>query len=120
MIKTTIEIDRLLIHAHHGVIPQERLVGNDFEVSLRLIYPAHSAVDNDCIDGTLNYATACDVVREVMAEPSNLLENVCGRLQRALMKRFPLIESGTVKVAKLHPPIPSAQMQQVAVELTWA
>ncbi|MEF2643966.1 MAG: dihydroneopterin aldolase [Paramuribaculum sp.] len=120
MIKTTIEIDRLQFHAHHGVIPQERVVGNDFEVSLRLVYPAQSAVDNDCLDGTLNYATVCAVVREVMAEPSQLLEHVCGRLQQALLERFPLIESGTVKVAKLHPPIPSAQLHQVAVELTWA
>lgn len=120
MIKTTIEIDRLQFHAHHGVIPQERVVGNDFEVSLRLVYPAQSAVDNDCLDGTLNYATVCAVVREVMSEPSQLLEHVCGRLQQALLERFPLIESGTVKVAKLHPPIPSAQLHQVAVELTWA
>ncbi len=119
MTKTTIEIERMLIHAHHGVIEQERVVGNDFEVSLRLVYPAQSAVDNDCLDGTLNYAEAYALVQKVMAEPSNLLENVCGRLQRALTERFPLIESGTVKVAKLHPPIPSAQMQRVAVELSW-
>ena len=119
MEKTTIEISCLRCHAHHGVMPQERIVGNDFEVSLRVVYPARLAIESDSLDGTLNYATACEIIREVMTEPSQLLENVCGRLRQALMERFPLIESGMVKVAKLHPPTPSVQMQHVAVELCW-
>lgn len=34
MEKWIIEIDRMKVRANHGVFPQERIVGNDFEVSL--------------------------------------------------------------------------------------
>lgn len=115
----TIEINRLRIHAHHGVMTQERTVGNDFEVSVKLLYPADEAITHDNLDGTLNYAEACDEIRRIMAEPSALLENVCGRLRHALCQRFPNIKNGTVRVAKLMPPIPGVQLENVAVELSW-
>lgn len=119
MEKIVIEIDRLALRACHGVMEQERLVGNDFEVSLRVVYPAAAAVESDCLDATLNYAEAVDVVRGVMAEPSALLENVCGRIRRELVARFPAIESGMVRVVKLHPPIAGVKIAGVAVELSW-
>lgn len=115
----TIEINRLQIYAHHGVMHQELVIGNEFEVSVKLLYPAEDAIKNDNLGATLNYAEACDEIKRVMAQPSALLENVCGRLHNALCSRFPLIKSGTVKVAKLKPPISGAQMESVAVELTW-
>ena len=114
-----IEINGLAVRARHGVFPQERAVGNDFEVDLRIEYPAREAVDHDRLDATLNYAEAAAVVREVMSVPSQLLENVCGRLRVALMERFPAIIAGRVRVAKLNPPIAGAQLRSVAVELSW-
>lgn len=119
MEKIVIEINGLAIRAHHGVIEQERTVGNDFEVSLRLAYPASAAVESDHLESTLNYADVIGVVREVMAEPSALLEHVCGRLRKALMERFPLIEGGMVSVAKLTPPVAGVKLRSVAVELAW-
>lgn len=115
----TIEINKLLIHARHGVMDQERTVGNDFRVSARLVYPAGMAVESDKLDGTLNYAEACEEIRKVMATPSALLEHVCGRLRISLTERFPKIICGSVRVEKLNPPIPGTQMESVAVELSW-
>lgn len=114
----TIRINRLRLYARHGVEAQERVVGNMFEVDLELDYPATAAVALDRLDGTLNYAEAVDTVKEVMAEPSALLEHVCGRLRDALMERWPAISRGTVTVAKLSPPI-SAPLGSVSVTLRW-
>lgn len=36
--KTYIDIERMQIRAHHGVLEQEKRVGNLFEVSVRLFY----------------------------------------------------------------------------------
>lgn len=119
MDRVTIEINGLRCYACHGVMEQERIVGNEFEVSVRLVYPAIDAVRDDDLARTVNYAEACDVIKHVMASPSALLENVCGRLKAALMARFPLVESGCVRVAKLCPPIPNVQLDSVAVELSW-
>lgn len=115
----TIEINRLCLRSRHGVMAQERIVGNDFEVSVSLVYPAADAVRTDRLDATLNYAEVCDVIKSIMDRPSALLEHVCGRLRDALIKRFPLISSGRIRVAKLNPPIEATQLESVAVELAW-
>jgi len=115
----TIEINALRIRAFHGVMPQEAVVGNDFEVTVHVRYPAGSGVDRDDLAGTLNYAEACTLIREVMAKRSMLLEHVCGRLQKALLERFPLITGGMVRVAKLTPPVSGVQLESVAVSLKW-
>ena len=36
---TTIEVNALRVYAHHGVMPQERAVGNEFEVTVHVKYP---------------------------------------------------------------------------------
>lgn len=115
----TIEINRLRIHSRHGVYAQERIVGNEFEVNVRLVYPAEDAVRTDNLEATLNYAEACDIIKHVMSEPSALLEHVCGRIRAALLERFPLISRGSIRVAKLNPPVESTRLESVAVELTW-
>lgn len=104
--------------AYHGVLPQERAVGNDFEVSLRLLYPFERAMENDDLSATLNYAAVHEVVRREMAVPSQLIEHVAGRIYRALLKEFPEISGGTITVRKLHPPIP-ASTASAAVEINW-
>ena len=113
---TSINLNRLRFHAFHGVMEQERRVGNTFEVSLTVRYPFEKAMTTDCLDHTLNSALLYDVIATEMQQPSQLLEHVAGRIIKAAKARFPLIEGGTIKVAKLCPPI-KAQMQSVEVQV---
>ena len=68
----TVEVNGLRLFAHHGVGEQERKVGNLFEVTVHLRYPADGAIADDRLEDTLNYAEAVAVVREVMTVPSQL------------------------------------------------
>lgn len=104
--KAFIEVDGLRIMAFHGVNPQERTVGNLFEVSLKLEYPgALQAMSSDRVEDTVNYARVVDIVRDVMAVPSNLIEQVAGRIHAALMAEYPAIAGGIITVSKLAPPV---------------
>lgn len=105
MIETTITLHRILMHAYHGVLPQERVVGNDYEVTIHLGGDFSKAVKTDDVADAVNYADVFNVVKEQMAVPSNLLEHVAGRIARALMERFELLESVEVAVKKLNPPM---------------
>ena len=116
--KGTIEINGLRLFARHGVLAQERAVGNMFELTVHLCYPMQKALEDDDLDGTLNYAEAVEVAREVMAEPSALLEHVVWRLKNALLDRFPLIEGGMIRLTKITPPI-HAELDGVAVRIEW-
>ena len=118
MLTTTIEISRLLLYGHHGVAMQERVVGNRFEISLRLRYPAQEALSSDNVADTLNYAEVIETVKSEMAVPSDLIEHVAGRIREALIKRFPKIEGGWIKVAKLCPPC-GVQLAEAACVVEW-
>lgn len=108
--KAFIEIDRLRIRACHGVLPQERKVGNMFEISIRIEYPpALKSVSDDELEHTLNYAHLVELIKSVMAKPSNLLEHVAGRLHDAILNEYPQISGGSICVSKLAPPV-SAEM----------
>ena len=110
-----IRVDRLKISAFHGVFPQERLIGNEFVVSVEILYPISNAAVNDDINGTVNYADVVEIIRDEMSRPSQLLENVAWRIARSLRANWPAIVEGTVTVAKPTPPIPSTQLDSVSV-----
>lgn len=114
----TIEINHLILHGFHGVMAQERRVGNRFDLSLRLHYPIEEALSSDRLEGTLNYAEVIEVAREILAEPSLLLEHAAGRLHEALTTRFPSIKGGSITLLKLTPPC-GVEVASVGITLQW-
>ena len=92
-------------HAFHGVMPQERKVGADFLVNLRVGYPLEQAMQSDEVSDTLNYAALYEVVKTEMMQPSNLLEHVAGRIADAVVKRFPQVTSIDLDLTKQNPPM---------------
>ncbi len=111
-----ITLTDLRFHAFHGVIPQERLTGNDYSVSLRIGYPVREACLSDEVDDTLNYASVYDIVSQEMNVPSKLLERVAFRIADRLFRKFNLITTLDVKLNKLNPPF-GADCYGAGVEL---
>lgn len=102
----TISLDQLQLHAHHGVLEQERRVGGDFTVSVEMdVTGAEAAVADDRLEATVNYAEAYAAIRDVMRTPSRLIEHVAGRIAQRLLHDFPQIACVRVKVVKLNPPM---------------
>lgn len=100
-----ITINKLHFHAFHGVLPQERIVGNDYEVSLQLTYDYHQASMSDDVSHTINYAEVYEVLLAVMQSPANLLETVAYRMAEAVLQQWPLVQEVDVEVLKLNPPM---------------
>ena len=92
-------------HAFHGVMPQERKVGADFLVNLRVGYPLEQAMQSDEVSDTLNYAALYEVVKAEMMQPSNLLEHVAGRIAEAIVKHFSQVTSIDLELTKQNPPM---------------
>ena len=103
-------------HAFHGVMPQERKVGADFTVSLRVGVDLSLPVESDDVADTLNYATLYEVVKQQMEIPSQLLEHVAGRIGKAVMDTFPQVTGIDVTLTKLNPPM-GAECAGASVEL---
>lgn len=140
----TIELEKMRFYARHGVFPQERAVGNWFEVSVSLTYEADAETEpDDNLAGTINYARVAEIVTHEMSIPSQLLETVALRIRRALLDAFaasasavssasgtstavtndatdasPIITSGSIRVAKITPPL-GLPLASASATLRW-
>ena len=98
-------IDNIRLHASHGVLPQERLTGNDYLVSVRAGYDVSRAFGSDDVSDTLNYAEVYASVRDEMLKPSCLLEHVAGRIADRLFNEHADISSIVLRITKTNPPM---------------
>lgn len=120
----TIELEKMRFYARHGVFPQERAVGNWFEVSVSLTYEADAeTAPDDNLAGTINYARVAEMVTHEMSIPSQLLETVALRIRRALLDAVatdasPIITSGSIRVAKITPPL-GLPLASASATLRW-
>ena len=110
-------VKNIRLHAFHGVMPQERIIGNDYLVSVSADCPLEVAAESDSVDDTLNYAHIYNIVKEEMALQSNLVEHLAGRIGRRVLAEFPLADNVRVEVVKLNPPM-GAACDGAGVELT--
>ncbi|MBR2155299.1 MAG: dihydroneopterin aldolase [Bacteroidaceae bacterium] len=116
MTQHAILINGLRLYAYHGVLPQERKVGANFTLDLRLETDFTRALETDQLDGTVSYAEVCDVVRREMAVPSQLLEHVGGRIVKALHRQFPEVKAIKLRIIKDNPPM-GADLQGAGIEI---
>lgn len=102
--KTGIELAGMRFYARHGVFQQEQEVGNWFLVNLSLSVDVTAAVQSDCLEETINYASVYQLVEEEMSIPSQLIEHVAGRIAQRIEVTFPSVQSLRIKVTKQTPP----------------
>ena len=92
-------------HAYHGVLPQEQEVGQDFLVSARAALDVTAAMEHDMVEVTLDYGVLFRIIKEEMAQTSQLVEHVAGRIARRVFDTFPGVMEFDLKITKLNPPI---------------
>ena len=88
-----IELEGMEFHAYHGCLEKERREGNTFLVDFHAETELKKAVK------------IYDIVAEQMAVPSNLLENVAGRILDAVQKEFKDFLFIKIRVSKMNPPV---------------
>ena len=93
------------LFAHHGVLPQERVVGAYYILNIGIDTDFSRAMETDELEGTISYAEVYDVVKAEMAIPSKLLEHVAGRICNALLHRFPTAQAIHLEILKENPPM---------------
>lgn len=118
MASTSIEIEGLRIFARHGVLPQESVVGNEFELNITLKFDGHQAMTMDSLAHSVNYAAVIQIVKQEMAVRSQLLENVVHRIHHRLCASFPSIRGGKIQLYKLQPPI-ACEVARVGFTYKW-
>ena len=100
-----IELEGMEFKAYHGCLEQEKIRGNSFTVDFRGEMDLFEAAETDNLNDTVNYGEIYDIVAEEMSIPSELLENVAGRIVKAIEVRYPQFVSFSIRVSKKRPPV---------------
>ncbi len=112
-----IEIEGMEFYAYHGHYKEEQIVGNKFLINLKIDTDCSNASESDDIEDAVNYQTAYKIIKAEMQKKSNLLENIAGRILDALYKKLENINSITIKVSKMNPPM-GGKIKKVSVTMT--
>lgn len=99
-----IYLKNVRFHAYHGVLQQERIVGNDYVVNLVVDYDFTSAMETDELSATINYAELYEIIKEEMAIPSKLLEHVVGKIGKRVFSEYSAIRQIQLAITKENPP----------------
>jgi len=94
----------------------ERVVGNQFEVSIRLETDCSKAAQSDKLEDALNYQEVYKTVKKVMEKNSRLLENVAKRILDELFENFITIKKARIKLSKINPTM-AGEIDKVSVIL---
>lgn len=103
--KNRVLINDIRIHAFHGVMPQERIVGADFIINVKIDTDFTHAMKTDDLTGTISYADVYDVIKQEMMIPSALLEHVGARIVNQIFGRFEQAKSIWISIVKENPPM---------------
>ncbi len=95
----------LRFHAFHGVLPQERLTGNDYLVDVTIDYDFSKAIETDDVADTISYADIYRLIAQEMSIPAQLLEHVAGRMARCIVEKWPEVGKVDISLTKLNPPM---------------
>ncbi|MDD4239362.1 MAG: dihydroneopterin aldolase [Desulfotomaculaceae bacterium] len=103
-------------YGYHGVLPEERSLGQRFIVDLELELELRPAGESDDLELTINYARVFELVESVVRDnPRRLIESVAEAIAAAVLEQFPVTAS-TVRVKKPQAPVPG-HFAWMAVEI---
>jgi dihydroneopterin aldolase len=114
-------VDRILIKGIrelgvHGVLPEEQIRAQPFEVDLELTVDLGPPGASDDLDDTVDYSAVCEAVsRVVTSEQYKLLERLAARIAEVCCAD-PRVTGVSVEVRKMHPPV-RAMLDHVGVRI---
>ncbi|MFM2136755.1 MAG: hypothetical protein RL021_2155 [Bacteroidota bacterium] len=98
-------INNLRVHAHHGCLPQEAVIGGTYRIDAEITADFSSACQSDSLSETVDYCDVRRIVEREMAIRSKLIEHVVERMGSSLMGELKEITSLKLKLTKLSPPM---------------
>tara|TARA_Y100001972_G_C7663765_1_gene335154 strand:+ start:3634 stop:3984 length:351 start_codon:yes stop_codon:yes gene_type:complete len=110
-------LEGMEFYARHGYYEEERIIGNKYSVDVEMELDFNEAVEEDKLEGTVNYEKVYAMVAEVMSIDAILLEHLAGKIIKRIKSKFPHVQEVKVRVSKYNPPV-KGLCQKATVELT--
>jgi 7,8-dihydroneopterin aldolase/epimerase/oxygenase len=136
----TISLEGMQFQGYHGVYAAERILGATFMVDVHIEFDL-SKVKDDKLENAINYEAVHQMVDLLMTppkpltaeqlakltpqelaarkerEPKQLIETVAQQIMNKLKMQFAQMHSATVRIRKMHPPLPG-RVNSSTIEVT--
>ena len=86
-----------------GVTVEERQIGRDFLIEVRIKYNLKKAGHSDLVEDTFDYALIAEAIQTQFRKEFHLIETVCRAIADEILQREPDLEEIVVKIQKLSP-----------------
>ena len=113
----TLKICNVRFYAYHGLRPEEKTIGQEFEVDVDIFRDLAAAGENDDPTLTVDYTRVLELVEQVVTgQRFGLVEALAEGIAAAVGQIFAPVEL-TVRVRKPHPPV-ATSFDGIEVEIT--
>ena len=113
-----IDIENLVIHANHGVFPEERENGQTFKVSMKLYTDMEKAAATDELNDAVDYGSVCHDIEKFMTERSfKLIEAAADYVAVNIMLKYQSISRLELKLSKPEAPV-NMEFEDISVNIT--
>ncbi|MCI5056048.1 MAG: dihydroneopterin aldolase [Flavobacteriales bacterium] len=109
-------LEELVFYAYHGFYEFENKTGGEFKVDLEITLDFSEDIQDDRLEGTVNYEDLYKIVSNEMQIQSKLLEHVAFRIKKNIQETYTSITDIKVKIRKMNPPI-KGRITSVGVEI---
>lgn len=119
-----ISLKGMSFYGYHGVLPEEKALGQRFLVDVVLNLDLYPAGHKDSIQESIDYTKIYSLVKHIVeGEKFNLIEALAERIAGKILEQFKVVQQVTVTVSKPEVPIPGilsgVQVEITRRQLTW-
>lgn len=111
-----IKINKIKVHAYHGCLEEEKIIGGKYEVNIILKTNFIEAAKTDNLNKTIDYVFVNKIVFEEMQIAAKLIEEVGYRILNRIKNEIKKLEEISVEIVKFCPPI-NGDVESVSVIL---
>ena len=108
-----IKVKGLKVYAYHGHLPDEKIIGGDFIVTVWVKVDTSKVEKTDNLNDTVDYTKIIEIVKKEMGIRSNMIEHPTRRIVNAILTLNKVIKV-SVEVEKIKPPI-DATFEKISV-----
>ncbi len=96
----------MLFYGYHGVLSEEKTLGQMFSVDVTMGIDLRGAGKSDDLDDTVSYAEVYQDVKDIVEKESyNLLEAVAEKIAGSILNDYDKVMEVIVEINKPHPPV---------------
>ncbi len=113
-----IRLNEMVFYGYHGVLPEERALGQRFVVDVEMTTDLRAAGETDDLTQTVNYAAVYAAVREIVTgPPRQLIEAVAEAIAARILADHAAVERVVVRLRKPEVPIAGSVLGSAEVQI---